>query len=78
MLNKAVLFSEETLAKYCIILHTTSKFSTSSRHVLRISDVYSPFYHITSVCPRTGHKGPEGEQRYSSTLSLTLALDGGV
>ena len=27
--------------------------------------------------PRTGHKGPEGEQRYSSTLSLTLALDGG-
>jgi hypothetical protein len=24
---------------------------------------------------RTGHKGPEGEQRYSLTLSLTLALD---
>jgi hypothetical protein len=29
------------------------------------------------VHPRTGHKGPEGEQRYSSTLSLTSALDGG-
>jgi len=28
--------------------------------------------------PRTGHEGPEGEQRYSSTLSSTLALDGGV
>ena len=28
------------------------------------------------VHPRTGHEGPEGEQRYSSTLSLTLALDG--
>jgi hypothetical protein len=27
--------------------------------------------------PRTGHKGPEGEQRYSSTLSLTSALDRG-
>jgi len=27
--------------------------------------------------PRAGHKGPEGEWRYSSTLSLTLALDGG-
>ena len=25
----------------------------------------------------TGHKGPEGEYRYRSTLSLTLALDGG-
>jgi len=29
------------------------------------------------VHPRTGHEGPEGEQRYSSTLSLTSALDRG-
>jgi hypothetical protein len=29
------------------------------------------------VYPRTGHEGPDGEQRYSSTLSLTLAQDGG-
>jgi hypothetical protein len=29
------------------------------------------------VHPRTSHKGPEGEERYSSNLSLTLALDGG-
>jgi hypothetical protein len=29
------------------------------------------------VLPRTGHEGPEGGgERYSSTLSLTLALDG--
>ena len=28
------------------------------------------------VQPRTGHEGPEGEQRYSYTLSLTSALDG--
>ena len=28
------------------------------------------------VHPRTGHKGPEREQRYSSTLSLTSAQDG--
>jgi hypothetical protein len=28
-----------------------------------------------TVHPRTGHKGPEGEERYSSTLSLTSALD---
>ena len=26
--------------------------------------------------PRTGHEGPEGEQRYRSTLSLTSVLDG--
>ena len=25
--------------------------------------------------PRTGHEGPEGEERYSSNLSLALALD---
>jgi hypothetical protein len=28
------------------------------------------------VHPRRGHEGPEGELRYSSTLSLTSALDG--
>ena len=28
------------------------------------------------VHPRTDHEGPEGEQRHSSTLSLTLTLDG--
>jgi hypothetical protein len=26
--------------------------------------------------PRTGHKGPKGEKRYNSTLSLTSALGG--
>ena len=30
------------------------------------------------VHPRTGHEGPEGEQRYSSTLSFTSAQDGGA
>jgi hypothetical protein len=30
------------------------------------------------VRPRTGREGPEGEQRYSSNLSLTSALDGVV
>ena len=28
------------------------------------------------VHPRTGHEGPEGEQRYSSSLFLTSVLDG--
>ena len=30
-----------------------------------------------NLCPRTGHKDPEGEWRYSCILSLTSALDGG-
>jgi hypothetical protein len=29
------------------------------------------------VLPRTGHKGLEGEHRFSSALSLTSALDEG-
>jgi hypothetical protein len=29
------------------------------------------------VDPRTFHEGPEGEQRYSSTLPLISTLDGG-
>ena len=29
------------------------------------------------IHPRTQHEGPEREQMYSSTLSFTLALDGG-
>ena len=28
------------------------------------------------VHPRTGHEGPNGEERYGSTLSTTLVLDG--
>jgi len=30
------------------------------------------------VHPRKGHEGPDGEKRYSTTLSLTSALDGGA
>jgi hypothetical protein len=38
------------------------------------------YYNVSSysnVRPKTGHKRPEGENRCSSTLSLTSALDGG-
>jgi hypothetical protein len=33
-----------------------------------------PFYSIHLI---NGHKRPEGEQMYSSTLTLNLTLDGG-
>jgi hypothetical protein len=43
-----------------------------------IQQVYSLQVKVKSKGqPRTGHEGPEREQRYSCTLSLTLALDGG-
>ena len=32
---------------------------------------------MVNLTPRTGHEGPEGQYRYSSTLSLTSVLDGG-
>jgi len=32
---------------------------------------------IVKGYPRTGHEGPEGKLRYSSTLSSAFALDGG-
>jgi hypothetical protein len=35
-----------------------------------------PYHKRFTLDPRTGHVRPEGEQRYSSTLSLTLALNG--
>ena len=35
-------------------------------------------YNKSKFLPRTGHESPEGEQSYSSTLSLTSALDRGV
>ena len=32
--------------------------------------------HVIKVYPVAGYEGPKGEQRYSSTVSLTSALDG--
>jgi hypothetical protein len=41
--------------------------------IIRYKDVKSKGK--IKVHPRTAHVGPEGEQMYSSTLSLTSALD---
>jgi len=41
------------------------------------SNSLSPTVYGYEVHSRTGHEGPEGEQMYSSSLSLTSALDGG-
>ena len=39
--------------------------------------IYRNFINIGRFHPFIGHEGPQGEQRYSSTLFLTSALEGG-
>jgi hypothetical protein len=34
------------------------------------------YIYISKVHLRKGHENPEGQEKYSSTLSLTLGLDG--
>jgi hypothetical protein len=51
--------------------------------VTRLHKIPWPFIEFATtirdtVLPRTAHEDPEGEYRYSSTLSLTSKLDGGV
>ena len=46
-------------------------------HCSVVQKFVSHFKGKDKIHPRTGHKGPEGEQMYSSTLPPTLALDGG-
>ena len=43
-------------------------------HATYITDLHE----MHEVLPITDHEGPEGEQKYSSTLPSTSALDGGV
>jgi hypothetical protein len=54
--------------------------------IKKCSIVYGQLYHYSvpnigkgkgKDHPKTGHEGPEREERYSPTLDLTLALDGG-
>jgi hypothetical protein len=57
-----------------LVLFTPSYFTLNELHV-------SPPLCINvkkcKVRPRTGHEGPEVEQKYSFILSLTSAIDGG-
>jgi hypothetical protein len=59
----------------CVRL-TNSRPSCGERTHARTHTHRDNFASKGKVHPRTGHQGPEGEQRYSSTLSLTSALNG--
>ena len=55
--------------------HVTRRSSMEQLNACYMEDTF--WWHGKGkVHPRTGHKGPEGGQRYSSTLSLASALDG--
>ena len=56
-----------TLNRNLEVLHPLTGFL----HLENVTRIFS-----LKVRRRTGHEDPEGEKRYSSTLSLTSALDG--
>ena len=69
------------------IYHTTRRYITDNLIFMRVmfdnrseslltSTVWIKSFVKAKVRPTTSHEGPEGEQRYSSTPSLTSALDG--
>ena len=67
----------EELRIYKTSLHTHTHTHTHT-HIYIYIYIYIYIHIIKSkVHPRTGHKGPKGEKRYISTLSLTSALDTG-
>jgi hypothetical protein len=50
---------------------------TSRRGLISATQAYYPVHvKLNEAPPRSGYEGPDGEYRYSSTLSLTSALDG--
>jgi hypothetical protein len=55
---------------------TEKKFHVKKGSVVAKGDKLPHNKSISKIRPRTGHEGPEAEQRYSSTLSLISALDG--
>ena len=57
-------------------LYVSVKFSNSTR-TKRAQEHAEDTMRIKTHKLTTGHKDPEGEQRYSSTLSLTSAADAG-
>ena len=59
----------------CRLIHPTPppQWKKTPKTIIHIMRKRSP---KGKVRPITGHEGPEGEYRYSSTLSLTSTLDG--
>ena len=73
--------SAHTTGSYCLLhslIRGLSESLSLNKDILTHDAFFLQIYKGKgTVHPRTGHEGPEGELRYSSTLSLTSALDGG-
>jgi hypothetical protein len=59
------------------IRHDTTAYSRRQHSSANVFNKRVTIKKKGKVLPRTDHEDPEGEERYSSTLSLTLALDEG-
>ena len=61
------------------LLHVSARADHPQVRTIKTQRLMYKNYYCTKgkVRPGTGHEGSEGEQRYSSPLSLTSALDGG-
>ena len=58
----------------CDIAHfLQTKYSSTAVSLNTLAATYKTI----KVLATTGHEGPQGEKRHSSTLTLTSALDGG-
>jgi len=70
--------NSETTPLYCMLSGVQllpPDYFTSSTLSLHKSHLHRHYKGKGKVHPRTGHEGPQGEQRYRSTLSLTSAVD---
>ena len=75
----AILYLTLTLSKITNIIQRTShqiRLPRSGKTIGKLS-IYCIYKSKGEVHPRTGHEGSWREQRYSSTLSLTSALERG-
>jgi rRNA maturation protein Nop10 len=61
-------------------LYNCFSWESLCRYITNLNSILSLKVKVSKCTfyPRTGHEGPGGECMYSSTLSLTSALDGGV
>jgi hypothetical protein len=74
--NVCICCNEVGMKKRCLD-HTVHLNSLRGRyHSLHIYIGKGTYKGNANVHPETGHEGPEGGQSYSSTISLTSALDG--
>jgi hypothetical protein len=73
---KAIPNIRMTHSPHCAFNRATSALYFAVSSLIMAAQQTGEGQHVEGkVRPRTGHEGPEGEKRYSSTFSLTSVLD---